>query len=48
MLYEEFKVGTRYYLVPGFSGYLTHWSKYPLPYTLVKLKLHVKRLVSWQ
>jgi hypothetical protein len=45
MFYEESKFDTRYDLVPGFSGYLTYGSKYPLPYTLVKIKLHVKYLV---
>jgi hypothetical protein len=45
MCYDESKFGTRYYLVPGSSRYLTHGSKYPLSYTLVKLKLHVKFLV---
>jgi hypothetical protein len=44
MFYKESKFGTRYYLVPGSSVYPTHGSKYPLPYTLVKLKLHVKFL----
>jgi len=31
--------------VPGSSGYLTHGSKYPTTYTLVKLGSHVKCLV---